>query len=296
MPGSLHGQDGQGIWRVSRGDALVQQIRAAHGLQSVQSGQCTIDVALTNSSLVLWVDAFFMESGTTNPPIIPTNVVSSVIFFSATGGILALDGDGAGGGTFVPVTASFPANEFVRVTIRNDYQARRYDVWIDGVQKRVGLGFKNNSVQKLSGAQRRAVHSSYPDDFSVSVWGLDEDRDGDGLVDLDEAKFYGSYPLLADSDGDGARDDQEVLAGTDASSPASLFALKIGADAERNRVVRVPTITGRSYTLQWRRSLSSDKWEDTPNASNIPGDGQEKVLLETSDGQNYFYRGVIINR
>ncbi|MEK7677224.1 MAG: thrombospondin type 3 repeat-containing protein [Verrucomicrobiota bacterium] len=296
VPGNLHGQDRQGIWRVSRGDALVQQSRAAHGLQSVQSGQCTIDVALTNTAPVLWVDAFFMESGTTNPPIIPTNVVSSVVFFSATGGILALDGDGAGGGSFVPVTSSFPTNEFVRVTIRNDYQAKRYDVWIDGTQRRAGLGFKNNSVQKLSGAQRRAVHPSYMDDFSVSVWGLDQDRDGDGLVDLDEAKFYGSYPLLADSDGDGAGDSQEVLAGTDPANPASLFALKIESDAQRNQVVKVPTITGRSYTLQWRDSLSTGKWEDAPNATNIPGDGREKVFLETSDGQNYFYRGVIINR
>lgn len=32
------------------------------------------------------------------------------------------------------------------------------------------------------------------------------------------------------------------------------------------------------------------------NATNFPGDGTVKEFFETSDGQNYFYRGVIINR
>jgi hypothetical protein len=295
-PGKLQGQDARGIWQVSQGNPVVQTLRAAHGLQSVQAGECTINVALTNQAPVLWVDAFFMESGTTNEPIVPTNTLSSALFFSASRGLLALDGDGAGGGQFVTVVSSWPTDTFVRVTIRNDYTAKRYEVWVDGILQRSNLGFKDNSVQKLSGAQRRSIQSNYMDDFSVSTWGLDQDSDGDGLVDLDEAKFYGSYPLLADSDKDGARDGAEVAAGTDPANPASVFSLKIQVDDQRQKWIRLPTITGRQYSLQRRRALSGGSWESLPNATNIPGDGTDKIFLETSDGQNYFYRGIIINR
>jgi len=262
----------------------------------VQAGNCTIDVSLLATQQVLWVDAFFLESGMTNIPVVPTNAASSVLYFSATDGILALDGNGSGAGNFMQVVPTFPTNIFVRVTIRNDYAAKRYDVWVDGALRRAGLGFKDNSVARFSGARRRSVATSYMDDFSVSSWGLDADTDGDGLVDLDEAKFYGSYPLLADSDGDGASDSQEVRAGTDPGDPASVFALKVGKGADSNVQVKVPTITGLQYTLQRRMALDTGNWEDVANATNFPGDGTVREFLQTPDGRNYFYRGVIINR
>ena len=295
-PGSLAGQGAPGLWSVSQGSAVVQQTKRAHGLQAVQAGDGIIDASLLATPQVLWVDAFFLEPGMTNLPIMPTNLTSSVLYFSSTGGILALDGNGSGGGNFVQVVPTFPTNVFIRVTIRNDYVSKRYDVWIDGVLRRAGLGFKDNSVLKFSGARRRSVATSYMDDFSVSVWGLDADTDGDGLVDLDEAKFYGSYPLLADSDGDGALDGQEVRAGTDPGDPASAFALKVAQDAQQNLQIKVPTITGLQYTLQRRIALGTGSWEDMANATNFPGDGTVREFLQTPDGQNYFYRGIIINR
>jgi hypothetical protein len=295
-PGNLAGQGSPGVWNVSQGSAMVQQGTRAHGLQAVQAGDCIIDASLLATQQVLWVDAFFLESGTTNAPIAPTNPASSLLYFSSTSGILALDGNGSGGGNFVQVVPTFPTNIFVRVSIRQDYASKRYDVWIDGVQRRAGLGFKDNSVSKFSGARRRSVAASFMDDFSVSIWGLDADTDGDGLVDLDEAKFYGSYPLLADSDGDGASDSQEIRAGTDPGDPASVFALKVAQDAQKNISIKLPTITGLQYTLQRRLGLSPGNWEDVANATNFPGDGTVKEFLQTPDGRNYFYRGVIINR
>lgn len=295
-PGNLAGQGAPGQWTVSQGSAVIQQTTSAHGLQAVQAGDCTIDASLIATQQVLWVDAFFLESGLTNRPIVPTNIASSVLYFSATDGILALDGDGNGGGKFESIAPTFPTNVFVRVTIRNDYLNKRYDVWIDGVLRRAGLAFKDNSMAKFSGARRRSGATSFMDDFSVSVWGLDADTDGDGLVDLDEAKFWGAYPMLADSDGDGASDSQEVQAHTDPGDPASVFALKVAVDGQKNVQIKVPTITGLQYTLQRRMTLGSGPWEDVTNATNFPGDGTAKEFLQTPDGQNYFYRGVIINR
>ena len=52
------------------------------------------------------------------------------------------------------------------------------------------------------------------------------------VVDLDEAKFYGSYPLLADSDRDGASDADEIAAGTHPANPGSIFAVKIDTDKD----------------------------------------------------------------
>lgn len=295
-PGNLAGQGSRGFWSVSQGSATVQQAIRAHGLQAVQAGDCTIDASLNATQSALWVDALFVESGLTNAPIVPSNAASSVLYFSATGGILALDGDGAGGGKFESIAPSFPTNVFVRVPIGNDYANKLYDVWIDGVQRRAGLGFKDNRVTNFSSARRRAGATSYRDDFSVSVWGLDADSDGDGLVDLEEAKFFGSDPLLAESDGDGGLDDQELRAGTDPGDPVSLFALQLGVDAQPNLRVKVPTITGWQYTLQRRRALGLGNWQDVASATNFPGDGTVKEFLQTPDGQNYFYRGVIINR
>jgi hypothetical protein len=296
LAGNLAGQGAAGLWTVSQGTAVVQQATRAHGLQAVQAGDGIIDASLLATQQVLWVDAFFLESGMTNPPVVPTNAASSLLYFTATNGIVALDGNGSGGGTFVQVVPTYPTNVFVRVTVRNDYVSKRYDVWVDGVQRRAGLGFKNNTVLTFSGARRRSVATSYMDDFSVSTWGLDADSDGDGLVDLDEAKFYGSYPLLADSDGDGALDSQEIRAGTDPGDPASVFALALALDPQKNVRIQVPTITGLQYTLQRSMALGTGNWEGVANATNFPGDGTIKEFLQTPDGLNYFYRGVIINR
>jgi hypothetical protein len=290
VAGSL---DGQGGWRVAEGSALVQQAVSAHGAQAVQAGPGLFEINPAQAQPVLWVDAFFLETGSTNQPMLPTNAASSVIFFSATHGILALDGDGQGNGVFVQVVPAFATNQFVRLTIRSDYAAKRYDVWINGVCRRAGLGFKDNSVKSFSGARRQTDLPGYLDDFSVSLWGLDADRDGDGLDDLDEAKFYGSYPLLADSDGDGANDGQEVIAGTDPADEKSVFALRVVREGSANTSVHVPTVTGRQYTLQRRPRVDAAAWEDVPGATGIAGDGTEKVFVETGAGESCFYRGVV---
>jgi len=295
-PGNLAGQGAAGLWSVSQGSAVIQQGTSARGLQAVQAGDCIIDASLIATQSVLWVDAFFLEAGLTNLPLVPTNIASSLLYFSATDGILALDGNGTGGGKFESIAPTFATNVFVRLSIRNDYTNKRYDVWVDGVQRRAGLGFKDNGVGRFSGARRRAGAAGFMDDFSVSTWGLDADTDGDGLVDLDEAKFWGAYPLLADSDGDGASDSQEAQSRTDPGDPASVFALQLTLDAQQNVQIKVPTITGLQYTLQRRMALGIGNWEDVTSATNFPGDGTVKEFLQTPDGQNYFYRGVIINR
>lgn len=289
IPGDLQGQGG---WTVSEGTVLVQEA-TARGLQAFRSDQASFRLGLGSEASVLWVDAFFLDPGSNGQPMIPSGPVSSVLFFSTAQGVLALDGDGQGNGNFVQVAPSLAASEFTRVTIRNDYRAKTYDVWINGRKVRGGLRFKNNSVTHFSGLKRRSGGTSYVDDFSVTTWGLDADSDGDGLNDLDEVKFYGTNPLRVDSDGDGVSDGAEVLAGTSPTDPKSLFALKIDLDPQGHHWLRLPIISGRQYTLQRRRPIAIGVWENVPDATGIAGDGLEKAFPQPNGPGNYFYRAVI---
>jgi len=292
LPGAITSQTGP--WRVAKGSAEVQTRRVAHGGQAVRTGDCVIEMTFENPEPVLWVDAFIQDPGISQARQIPDGIASSLLLFR-NGKLIALDGDGSGGGNFITV-AELPNDRFMRLTIRTDYKAKRFDIWVDGKPTLDKLGFKDNSVARFHGAKRLAGANSYLDDFSLSTWGLDRDSDGDGLVDLDEAKFYGSYPLLADSDRDGANDAHEIAAGTQPTNPGSIFAVKIDTDEGGKTKLSIPTLTGLEYTLQRRAALSQGRWETLPGFENMPGDGRVQSFLETPDGRNFFYRGVIVNR
>jgi hypothetical protein len=292
LPGAITSQTGP--WRVAKGSAEVQAGRVAHGGQAVRTGDCVIEMTFENPESVLWVDAFIQDPGISQARQIPDGIASSLLLFRA-GKLIALDGDGSGGGNFITV-AELPNDRFMRLTIRTDYEAKRFDIWVDGKPTLDKLGFKDNSVARFHGAKRLAGANSYLDDFSLSTWGLDRDSDGDGLVDLDEAKFYGSYPLLADSDRDGASDAHEIAAGTQPANPGSIFAVKIDTDEDGKTKLSIPTLTGLEYTLQRRAALGQGRWETLPGFENVPGDGRVQSFLETPDGRNFFYRGVIVNR
>ncbi len=292
LPGAITTKTGP--WRVAKGRAEVQTNRVAHGGQAVRTGDCVIEMTLKNPAKILWADAFIQDPGISQARKIPDGKASSLLLFHA-GKLLALDGDGNGSGKFV-TAAELPGDRFTRLTIRTNYEAKHFDVWVDGKPALAKLGFKDNSVTQFHGAKRLAGANSYLDDFSLSIWGLDRDSDGDSLNDLDEAKFYGSYPLLADSDRDGASDAQEIAAGTHPADPSSIFAVKIGAAAGGQTKLSIPTITGLEYTLQRRAALGQGQWQTVPGFENVPGDGSVQSFLETPDGRNYFYRGVIVNR
>lgn len=291
-PGEITARTGP--WRVAKGSAEVQSNRVAHGGQAVRTGDCVIEMTFRNPEPVLWADAFIEDPGISQVQKIPDGKASSVLIFH-DGKLLALDGNGIGGGRFV-TAATLSTGRFTRLTIRTDYQAKRFDVWVDGKRTLGELGFKDDSITQFHGAKRLANANSYLDDFSLSTWGLDRDSDGDGLNDLDEAKFYGSYPLLADSDRDGASDAHEIAAGTHPADPKSIFAIKIDTKPDGNTKLSIPTLTGLEYTLQRRVVLGQGRWQNVPEFENIPGDGGMKSFLETPDGRNYFYRGVIVNR
>ena len=72
--------------------------------------------------------------------------------------------------------------------------------------------------------------------------------------------------------------------------------MKIDAADGGKTKLSIPTLTGLEYTLQRRAALGQGRWQSVPGFENVPGDGSIRSFLETPDGRNYFYRGVIVNR
>ena len=97
--------------------------------------------------------------------------------------------------------------------------------------------------------------------FNIST---QEDGDGDGLPDTWETS-YGFNPALAsdgllDSDGDGALNWEEFVAGTDPRSAASVLRLEnvvLGADGLR---YEFQAVAGRTYGIQTGDSLKGGTW------------------------------------
>jgi hypothetical protein len=274
---------GQGPWVVAEGSARVQSAIASSGAQGVEFSRSRFAFGLAAAEPVLWVDAWFWEPGSTNAPMLPTGAASAAIFFSATRGILALDGDGAGRGVFVTVASELPTDRYVRLSVRLDFHLQRYAVWVDGVRRRDGLGFLNQSVRSFAGLEHQAGNVGRLDYFSLSTWGVDQDGDRDGLPDLDEAKFGASDPLRRDTDGDGADDGHERLAGTDARDARSVFGLGISRPEAGRLVLALPTVPGRQYALERRRVMGLGAREELPGATAIPGDGTVKLFPATED-------------
>ena len=69
---------------------------------------------------------------------------------------------------------------------------------------------------EASPISHKATPASTPDSTAAAAA-----LDNDGLTTLDEVAIYGTNPLVADTDGDGTNDGDEVASGRDPRDPAS---------------------------------------------------------------------------
>ena len=80
--------------------------------------------------------------------------------------------------------------------------------------------------------------------------GASPDLDMDGLDDLLEQSMYKTHPMLSDTDGDGARDGDEVMAGTDPLDAGSVFrSSEITIPFANSIVIGWNSIEGKSYSV-----------------------------------------------
>lgn len=121
------------------------------------------------------------------------------------------------------------------------------------------------------------------------------DTDGDGLPDGFEVDTDGVDPVVNDGidvDNDGARNDHELIAGTDPLDEHEFLSLHTLALSGEGAVISWPTVTGRVYTLRFSTSaLEVAEWLFDPAISNLPGtDGMMVRTNAISPGGPCFYR------
>ncbi len=126
------------------------------------------------------------------------------------------------------------------------------------------------------------------DDVAILV---EPDSNTNGLPDWWETTYYGGVTNLTstgDSDGDGACDEAEFIAGTSPCDTGACF--RVEGVTRSNTVVtlRFPTATGHFYELQSRTNLMEGSW--TTRVSRIQGLGGDTNINLPSPGENGFYR------
>ena len=233
--GELSGQHG---WRVNDPASAVVQTKTAHSgraalrlsMDDEDAAPVFVEQALTNASGVVWIDSYCIATAAHLRPDENDGLGGASIFFSDGGHPVMLD-DGA---PRTNESVSVALGEWVRCTLRLDYPAGEWDLYIDGVIVGEGLGM-GATTGRFEGIGAHGSGEAFMDDILVSdtrppglssdwdampdEWefrhfgSLDRDgsgdADGDGVSDLEEFR-HRTNPLVADTDGDGLSDAVEI--------------------------------------------------------------------------------------
>ncbi len=129
------------------GSGQVQDRLAGAGIQALEMSQDSSvawspddlsvpDGLVLESSFLLRLDTLSTEA-----PVIPPEILSAVVYANASG-LMALNGNGSGGGTWQTLQALSPGT-FYAITITRDYATQSYDVRVDGALVADDYGFKD---------------------------------------------------------------------------------------------------------------------------------------------------------
>ncbi len=124
----------------------------------------------------------------------------------------------------------------------------------------------------------------------------DPDTDDDGLEDAWELAFFGNLTKgpNEDTDGDGATNLAELLAGTVPTNPASVLRARVSQNGN-NLLLGFPSVLGHKYSIECKRDLGSPIEQWVPVVTNIEGDGTVAaiILLDVLLFPRRFYRVVV---
>jgi hypothetical protein len=214
--GMLHGQAG---WSSIPSTAAVVQANNAQGGSTqacdISNGLLSHAVSSSSATNIVWTDFYLKPIPSPTPGNeLQAQPDATAIFFVETETRFVVVYDG-----FMPTTLSSkppaPASGFVRFTVRSDYAAKTWDLWMDGVKVAENLGFFNAAKSRyasfkiLDGGASKVA--SVVDTVNVSL------IPGGGLTTMritttepsttstsSTTAFTGlSYPVLHQSHGDG---------------------------------------------------------------------------------------------
>lgn len=130
-------------WRVPRGITSVQPFAGPGETQAVvlEPGSVIRHRVIPDGEDIVWVETMVRcTGGAASVDSLPARPNAAAVLFDATEGMVAIDGDGAGGGTLVE--CGVPSDGRWRwVAIRHDFGAQQYSVMVDGATVASGLGF-----------------------------------------------------------------------------------------------------------------------------------------------------------
>ena len=250
LPGNLAGQGG---WSVDQGRALISPTSGRDRTQglviepSEPFGQVSLHLTRPEGNVVFsdfWVKPVAAE-GDARQFVDLEGAITGFFKIDQTGELHVLDGEGDGSGEWVSTGMKFAtaedsdaAQDWIRVTIRQDFENKVWDIFVNELLVGADLGFWSNDTEFLERFSLMG-HSSFPlqfDDLHIAVdntlfddrdrngipdvyGNRDDDDDQDGLSNLEES-VLGTRHDEADTDGDGIGDGLEVANGnspTDAS-------------------------------------------------------------------------------
>jgi hypothetical protein len=120
------------------------------------------------------------------------------------------------------------------------------------------------------------------------------DANNNGLEDGWEARFLPpNTSATADSDNDGASNQQEYMAGTDPASAASVLALESSAPANETVQLSWGAVYGRTYQVQHRASLTDGQWANV-GAPMVAVQSGVVTTPAPAAGAAGFYRIVVV--
>jgi len=246
--GSLHAQQG---WVVPLGSANVSTDQAQSGSNGIKlnPGTQLADVKKYFSQSQNWafVDVYARPVATT--AVADSSIMdygSSRIGFvtsSGQGAIWAYDGNGNGTGTWIDTNVRFAidgsgqSTQWIRLTVRHDYSAHTWDLYVNGVMAEYDFGMVSNTATSFTDLNwwGHATATAYFDNFTASTTNpLFTDADHDGMPDAWETA-HGLNATVndrnGDLDGDGLTNIEEYFLGSDPnnadrtppSPPASFF-------------------------------------------------------------------------
>ena len=158
-----------------------------------------------------------------------------------------------------------------------------------------GVVFQNTA------ATAQGIHLGFTGTLGLTVVNPLPDNFGsyaaDGLDDDWQNQYFGqNNPLAAptqDPDGDGQTNAFEFTAGLIPIDPASRFTLTLApvpGQPTQKRAIFSPLVAGRSYSVEYRTSLTSGTWQPLTGTTQSDNGAERTVTDPAATGTQKFYR------